>query len=620
MNNKRQIIQLICSAVLFLIALIADPANKYVLIALYIAAGLAAGWRVLYKAVLNIKGGRVFDENFLMSIAAIGAFLIGEYPEGVAVLLFYGIGELFENYAVNKSRKSISSLMELRPDHANLMKDGELLEVSPEDVHAGDIIAIKPGERVPLDAVVVEGSSMLDMSALTGESVPREVEAGGVLLSGSINISGLLIAKVTEEYEQSTVSKILDLVENSLARKSRSERFITKFARYYTPVVVGLAALLAVVPPLLVPGQSFGEWLSRALVFLVISCPCALVISVPLGFFGGIGGASGQGILMKGSNSLEDLAKAEIVIFDKTGTLTKGVFNVNEIRAVELAAEELLEFAAHAESFSDHPVSQSIIRAYSGETDRDRISDVEELPGHGVRSVVDGKAVLVGNTRLMDKYGIVRQELFDSTESRAAAVIHVAVEGRYAGAILIADELKVDAAETISLLKNRGVRKTVMLTGDVREAGDLAASKLGVDEVYTELLPVDKVNIVESLYGVVSESGKIAFVGDGINDAPVLARADIGIAMGGLGSDAAIEASDVVIMTDEPIKVVEAISISKRTTRIVRQNIVFSLGTKGLVLVLAAAGLASMWVGVFADVGVTVLAILNSLRALRTKK
>jgi Cd2+/Zn2+-exporting ATPase len=620
MNNKRQIIQLICSAVLFLIALIADPANKYVLIALYIAAGLAAGWRVLYKAVLNIKGGRVFDENFLMSIAAIGAFLIGEYPEGVAVLLFYGIGELFENYAVNKSRKSISSLMELRPDHANLMKDGELLEVSPEDVHAGDIIAIKPGERVPLDAVVVEGSSMLDMSALTGESVPREVEAGGVLLSGSINISGLLIAKVTEEYEQSTVSKILDLVENSLARKSRSERFITKFARYYTPVVVGLAALLAVVPPLLVPGQSFGEWLSRALVFLVISCPCALVISVPLGFFGGIGGASGQGILMKGSNSLEDLAKAEIVIFDKTGTLTKGVFNVNEIRAVELAAEELLELAAHAESFSDHPVSQSIIRAYSGETDRDRISDVEELPGHGVRSVVDGKAVLVGNTRLMDKYGIVRQELFDSTESRAAAVIHVAVEGRYAGAILIADELKVDAAETISLLKNRGVRKTVMLTGDVREAGDLAASKLGVDEVYTELLPVDKVNIVESLYGVVSESGKIAFVGDGINDAPVLARADIGIAMGGLGSDAAIEASDVVIMTDEPIKVVEAISISKRTTRIVRQNIVFSLGTKGLVLVLAAAGLASMWVGVFADVGVTVLAILNSLRALRTKK
>ena len=620
MNNKRQIIQLICSAVLFLIALIADPANKYVLIALYIAAGLAAGWRVLYKAVLNIKGGRVFDENFLMSIAAIGAFLIGEYPEGVAVLLFYGIGELFENYAVNKSRKSISSLMELRPDHANLMKDGELLEVSPEDVHAGDIIAIKPGERVPLDAVVVEGSSMLDMSALTGESVPREVEAGGVLLSGSINISGLLIAKVTEEYEQSTVSKILDLVENSLARKSRSERFITKFARYYTPVVVGLAALLAVVPPLLVPGQSFGEWLSRALVFLVISCPCALVISVPLGFFGGIGGASGQGILMKGSNSLEDLAKAEIVIFDKTGTLTKGVFNVNEIRAVELAAEELLELAAHAESFSDHPVSQSIIRAYSGETDRDRISDVEELPGHGVRSVVDGKAVLVGNTRLMDKYGIVRQELFDSTESRAAAVIHVAVEGRYAGAILIADELKVDAAETISLLKNRGVRKTVMLTGDVREAGDLANSKLGVDEVYAELLPADKVNIVESLYGVVSESGKIAFVGDGINDAPVLARADIGIAMGGLGSDAAIEASDVVIMTDEPIKVVEAISISKRTTRIVRQNIVFSLGTKGLVLVLAAAGLASMWVGVFADVGVTVLAILNSLRALRTKK
>lgn len=620
MNLKKQITQLIISAVLFLLALIVNPANKYVLIALYIAAGLTAGWRVLFKALLNIRNGQVFDENFLMSIAAIGAFLIGEYPEGVAVLLFYSIGELFENYAVNKSRKSISSLMELRPDHANLMYNGEIVTVEPEDVHVGDLIAIKPGERIPLDGVVVEGNSMLDTSALTGESIPREVEVGDALLSGSVNLSGLLIAEVTEEFERSTVNKILDLVENSLSRKSKSERFITRFAKYYTPVVVALAVLLAVIPPLLISGQSFGEWLSRALVFLVISCPCALVISVPLGFFGGIGGASRQGILVKGSNSLEDLARTDIVIFDKTGTLTKGVFNVNEIRAVDMTSEELLEIAAHAESFSDHPISQSLIRAYGGETDSVRVSEAEELPGHGVRSVVDGRTVLVGNAKLMDRYGIVRRDLFSSDESRAGAVIHVAIENRYAGAIFITDELKDDAVETIRLLKNRGVKKTVMLTGDVRQAGVLAASKLGIDEVYTDLLPVDKVDIVESLYEKKSDSGKIAFVGDGINDAPVLARADVGIAMGGLGSDAAIEASDVVLMTDEPMKVVEAISISKRTIRIVWQNIVFSLGIKGLVLVLAAAGSASMWFGVFADVGVTILAILNSMRALKAEE
>jgi len=617
MNQKRQIILLIISALLFLIAVIVDTANDYVLIALYIAAGLAAGWKVLFTAALNIKNGQVFDENFLMSVAAIGAFLIGEYPEGVAVLLFYRIGELFEDYAVNKSRKSISSLMELRPEHANLMKNGEMVTVDPEEVHVGDLIAIKPGEKVPLDCVVVDGSSMLDTSALTGESVPRDVEAGDALLSGSINLSGLLVARVTEEFEQSTVSKILDLVENSLSRKSRSERFITRFARFYTPVIVALAVLLAVIPPLLIPGQPFGEWISRALVFLVISCPCALVISVPLGFFGGIGGASRRGILVKGSNSLEDLARTDVVIFDKTGTLTKGVFNVNEIRTVEMPEKELLEIAAHAESFSDHPVSQSLIRAYGWETDSTRVTEVEELPGHGVRSVVDGRTVLVGNAKLMAKYGISTRELFDSSHSRAGAIIHIAVEDRYAGAILITDELKDDAAESIRLLKDRGIKKTVMLTGDVREAGMMAASKLGLDEVYTDLLPADKVKIVESIYEKISESGKIAFVGDGINDAPVLARADIGIAMGGLGSDAAIEASDVVIMTDEPVKVAEAISISKRTIRIVWQNIVFSLGIKGLVLVLAAAGLASMWIGVFADVGVTVLAILNSMRALR---
>lgn len=617
MNLNRMLTPLIISAALFITALIANISNEYVLIALFLTAGLIAGHRVIFKALLSIKNGQIFNENFLMSIAAIGAFLIGEYAEGVAVMLFYRIGEVFETYAVNKSRRSISSLMELRPDHANVMFDGEMRTTDPEDVEVGQLIAVKPGERVPLDARVVEGNSMIDTSALTGESIPKEIEPGDTLLSGSINLNGMLIAEVTSRFEESTVSKILEMVENSLSRKAQSERFITRFARFYTPVVVALAALISVVPPLLVSGQEFSDWIYRALVFLVISCPCALVISVPLGFFGGIGGASRQGILVKGGNSLEDLALTEIVVFDKTGTLTKGVFSVSDIKTVEMSRETLLEIAAHAESFSDHPVSQSLLTAYGEETDKERISEAEELPGHGVRSVVDGKTVLVGNAKLMDRFGITRQDMYPVNVARTGVVIHVAIDGNYSGAVLIADSLKEDAAETIRTLKKSGVKRTVMLTGDVHEAGTAVAEKLGLDEVYSDLLPVDKVEIFESLLSKASKSGKVAFVGDGINDAPVLARADIGIAMGGLGSDAAIEASDIVIMTDEPKKVVDAIRISKRTNRIVRQNIVFSIGIKGLILILAAAGVASMWVGVFADVGVTILAIFNSMRALK---
>jgi Cd2+/Zn2+-exporting ATPase len=617
MNLNRMLTPLIISTALFITALIANISNEYVLIALFLTAGLIAGHRVIFKALLSIKNGQIFNENFLMSIAAIGAFLIGEYAEGVAVMLFYRIGEVFETYAVNKSRRSISSLMELRPDHANVMFDGEMRTTDPEDVEVGQLIAVKPGERVPLDARVVEGNSMIDTSALTGESIPKEIEPGDTLLSGSINLNGMLIAEVTSRFEESTVSKILEMVENSLSRKAQSERFITRFARFYTPVVVALAALISVVPPLLVSGQEFSDWIYRALVFLVISCPCALVISVPLGFFGGIGGASRQGILVKGGNSLEDLALTEIVVFDKTGTLTKGVFSVSDIKTVEMSRETLLEIAAHAESFSDHPVSQSLLTAYGEETDKERISEAEELPGHGVRSVVDGKTVLVGNAKLMDRFGITRQDMYPVNVARTGVVIHVAIDGNYSGAVLIADSLKEDAAETIRTLKKSGVKRTVMLTGDVHEAGTAVAEKLGLDEVYSDLLPVDKVEIFESLLCKASKSGKVAFVGDGINDAPVLARADIGIAMGGLGSDAAIEASDIVIMTDEPKKVVDAIRISKRTNRIVRQNIVFSIGIKGLILILAAAGVASMWVGVFADVGVTILAIFNSMRALK---
>ena len=532
MNLNRMLTPLIISTALFITALIANISNEYVLIALFLTAGLIAGHRVIFKALLSIKNGQIFNENFLMSIAAIGAFLIGEYAEGVAVMLFYRIGEVFETYAVNKSRRSISSLMELRPDHANVMFDGEMRTTDPEDVEVGQLIAVKPGERVPLDARVVEGNSMIDTSALTGESIPKEIEPGDTLLSGSINLNGMLIAEVTSRFEESTVSKILEMVENSLSRKAQSERFITRFARFYTPVVVALAALISVVPPLLVSGQEFSDWIYRALVFLVISCPCALVISVPLGFFGGIGGASRQGILVKGGNSLEDLALTEIVVFDKTGTLTKGVFSVSDIKTVEMSRETLLEIAAHAESFSDHPVSQSLLTAYGEETDKERISEAEELPGHGVRSVVDGKTVLVGNAKLMDRFGITRQDMYPVNVARTGVVIHVAIDGNYSGAVLIADSLKEDAAETIRTLKKSGVKRTVMLTGDVHEAGTAVAEKLGLDEVYSDLLPVDKVEIFESLLSKASKSGKVAFVGDGINDAPVLARADIGIAMG----------------------------------------------------------------------------------------
>jgi len=600
-------------------AVIWNPGNYLLRPAIYLAAFLPVGLNILMKAARNILHGQVFDENFLMSVATIGAFLIGEYPEAVAVMVFYRVGELFENYAVDKSRKSIAELMDIRPDYANVRRGDEILTVSPDEVQIGEHIVVKPGEKIPLDGMVTDGNSMVDTSALTGESVPREVSAGGEVLSGVINLSGVLTIKVTKGFEESTVSRILDLVENSLSKKSRSENFITRFARYYTPAVVCTAVLLAVIPPLVAGGRAFGEWIYRALVFLVISCPCALVISVPLGFFGGIGGASRQGILVKGSNYLEALAGTEIVVFDKTGTLTKGVFDVQEIVPSGVSEAELLETAAHAESFSNHPISASLKKAYGKDIDNSRIGYVEEIPGHGVKAEVDGKTILAGNAKLMDKFGVSGRTADTDVELDGTAV-HVAADGHYNGYIRIADEPKKDAKAAIKALKDAGIRQTVMLTGDASRVGAAVADRLGIDKVYSELLPADKVNIVEELFLGKSPGRKLVYAGDGINDAPVLARADIGIAMGGLGSDAAIEAADVVIMTDEPSKIADAIKISKRTLRIVKENIIFSLGVKGIVLLLAATGFASMWAGVFADVGVSVIAIMNSMRALRTDK
>jgi len=588
--------------------------NEWLQIAFFIISYIIVGGDVVKRAVNNIFKGQVFDENFLMSIATIGAFFIGEYPEGVAVMLFYQVGELFQSYAVGKSRKSIASLMDIRPDYANVKKGDELVRTDPDEVQIGDIIVIKAGEKIPLDGKVIEGSSMIDTSALTGESVPREVEVGSDILSGCININGVITAEVTKEYGESTVSKILDLVENASSKKSNSEQFITKFARYYTPVVVIIAVLLAIIPPLVIDGATFSDWIYRALAFLVVSCPCALVISIPLSFFGGIGGASKKGILVKGSNYLEALAQTEIVVFDKTGTLTKGVFNVQEIHPEGVSKEELLELTAYVESYSNHPISLSLKRAYGKEIDNGRISNVEEISGHGVIATVDGKKVMAGNIKLMKMMDIpyFKGELIGT-------VVHVAVNNQYTGYIVIADEVKPDSAQAIKELKAANIKQTVMLTGDNKSVGSKVAKELGLDKVYAELLPADKVEKLEELFSQKSTKGKLAFVGDGINDAPVLARADIGIAMGGLGSDAAIEAADIVIMTDEPSKIATAMKISKKTLKIANQNIVFAIGIKIIVLILSAFGIATMWAAIFADVGVTIIAVLNAFRALNVK-
>ncbi|MEA5093807.1 MAG: heavy metal translocating P-type ATPase [Sedimentibacter saalensis] len=609
---KRLVWRLVLSSIFFTAALIINV--EILKIIFFVVSYLFAGYDVVNNAFRNILRGDVFDENFLMAVASLGAFAIGEAPEGVAVMLFYQIGELFQSYAVGQSRKSITSLMNIRPDYANVKTEDGLEVMDPEDVKIGDIIVIKPGEKVPLDGIVIEGSSMLDTSALTGESVPREIIAGSDLLSGCININGLVTARVTKEFEESTVSKILDLVENAGSKKSKSEQFITKFARYYTPTVVIIAALLAVVPPLIIKEATFSQWIYRALSFLVVSCPCALVISVPLSFFGGIGGASKKGILVKGSNYLEALANTEIVVFDKTGTLTKGVFNVQEIHPEGISEQELLELTAYAENYSNHPISSSLKRAYKKEINAERVSNVEEIPGHGVSAVVDSKKVSAGNVKLMEKMGIeYNKNEFSGT------VVHVVVENNYAGLIVIADEVKEDSKNAIKKLKNINIKQIVMLTGDTLRAGEKAARELGLDKVYAELLPADKVEKVEELLTEKSPKGRLAFVGDGINDAPVLARADIGIAMGGLGSDAAIEAADIVIMTDEPSKIATAIKISQKTLNIASQNIIFAIGIKLLILLLSAMGYATMWAAVFADVGVAVIAILNSFRALNVK-
>ena len=609
---RKRLIKIIVSAVLYVVALLLNVDIKWLTPGLFIIAYLIVGGDVVWKACRHIIRGKVFDENFLMSIATIGAFIIGEFPEAVAVMLFYQVGELFQSYAVSKSRKSISALMDIRPDYANLKKDKATEKVDPEEVQIGDIIIVSAGERIPLDGTIIEGTSLLDTSALTGESVPREVNPGNVALSGCVNVNGVLTIEVTKEFGESTVSKILDLVENASSKKSKSENFITKFAAVYTPIVTFSALALALIPPLIIPGAVFLDWVYRALTFLVVSCPCALVISVPLGFFGGIGGASKAGVLVKGSNYLETLAETEIVVFDKTGTLTKGVFEVQEIHSVNGSKEELLEYTAYAESYSNHPISLSLKRAYGREIVKDLVSEVEEISGHGVRATVKGKVVYAGNGKLMKKLNIRIPE-----ENLVGTVVYVAIEGSYAGCIVIADQVKEDSALAIRNLKKAGIKQTIMLTGDSKAVGEKVAASLNLDKVYTELLPGDKVDRLEELLNEKSERGKLAFVGDGINDAPVLARADIGIAMGGLGSDAAIEAADIVIMTDEPSKISTAMEISKKTLKIVRQNIYFALIIKIGVLALTAIGLSTMWEAVFADVGVAVLAILNSMRCLR---
>ncbi len=611
---KKKGIKIILATLLFLIALIVNFDNEWINQAIYILSYIIVGLEIVRKAIRNITRGKVFDENFLMTVATIGAFGIGEFPEAVAVMLFYQVGELFQSYAVDQSRKSISSLMDIRPDFANVEREGKIQKVDPEEVKIGEIIVVKPGEKVPLDGQLVEGKSSLDTKALTGESLPRELTKGEEVLSGCINLNGVIKIEVTKEYGESTVSKILDLVENASSKKSKSENFISKFARYYTPIVVIIALILAIVPPLIDKSATFSEWLYRALSFLVVSCPCALVISIPLSFFGGIGGASKRGILIKGSNYLEQLANTEIIVFDKTGTLTEGVFEVQKIKAMDMSEEELLKMVAYSENYSNHPIAVSVKKAYHKEIDAKQIIKTEELSGLGIVSKIGERDVLVGNEKLMEK----KQIQFTQCDE-IGTVLYVAIEGQYVGYLVIADKIKEDAIDTIKTLKENHIKQTIMLTGDRKKVGESVANKLGLDKVYTELLPDGKVEKVESLRKEKSKKGKLAFVGDGINDAPVLAISDVGIAMGGLGADSAIEAADVVLMTDEPSKIVEAIHLAKKTMRIVKENIVFAILIKVLVLVLSALGLSTMWEAVFADVGVSIIAIINALRALRIK-
>ncbi len=608
-NQKKTLYRIIISAVLLIIVYLL-PFEGYIKLACYLVPYLFIGWDVLKDAVGNIFRGQMLDEKFLMALATIGAFAIGEYPEAVFVMLFFQVGELFEKIAVANSRKSVAKLMDIRPDYANIEKDGDIVQVDPEDVKIGDIIIIKPGEKVALDGVVLEGSSSLNTMALTGESLPRDVQTDDSVISGCININGLIKVKVTKEFGESTVSKILELVENSASNKSKSENFITQFAHWYTPIVVGSALILAIVPPVITGNWS--EWVNRALIFLVISCPCALVISVPLTYFSGIGGASKHGILIKGSNYMDALTQGRVIVMDKTGTLTKGSFLVSEVHPYSGTKEELLEIAAHAESYSDHPISLSLKKAYGKDIDKTRISNVEEIAGHGVQAMVDGNNVYAGNQKLMDKYNINVEDC-----PAIGTFVHMAVNGEYMGHIVISDEVKEDSKQAIADLKAQGIEKAVMLTGDRKEVGESVAHILGLDEVYTELLPGDKVRRVEELLRKNGSNGKLIFVGDGINDAPVLARADIGVAMGALGSDAAIEAADIVLMDDKPSKIALAMKISRKTRSIAVQNIIFALAVKGVVLIMGALGSATMWEAVFADVGVSVIAILNATRALK---
>ena len=608
---KKDLIKILIAFILFIVSLCIPFEMPWINPVLYLISYIIVGAEIIFKAIKNIFKGEVFDECFLMTIATIGAICIGELPEAVAVMLFYQVGEMFQDYAVDKSKKSITNLMNIRPDFANIEKNGKQVKVNPEEVKMEDIIIVKPGEKVPLDGIVIDGKSLLDTSALTGESVPVEIEKGSEVLSGCINQTGLFSMKVTKEFGESTVSKILNLVENASNKKSKSENFMTKFAKVYTPTVVVIAAILAVIPPFIFQIGSFTEWLYRALSFLVVSCPCALVISIPLSFFAGIGGASKAGILVKGSNYLEALAKTEIVVFDKTGTLTKGVFEVQKVNAVNISEDELLKYA---ENYSNHPISASLKSAYKGEINEKLILNTQELAGYGIEAKIDNKNVLVGNSKLMREKNIAFTEC-----DEVGTVIYVAVNKEYAGYILIADTIKEDAKNLVSGLKNYNIAKTVMLTGDKIKASQKVANELKLDEVYAELLPDEKVEKVEGLLKEKSKDGKLVFIGDGINDAPVLAISDIGISMGALGSDAAIEASDVVLMTDEPSKLVTAIKIAKKTLRIVKQNIIFAIFVKVAILILTAIGISTMWEAVFADVGVSVIAVLNALRAMRVK-
>lgn len=613
---KKRGIKIIISAILFVLALVIPFSNEWINNGLFIISYLVVGCEILKKAVRNIFRGKVFDENFLMAVATIGAFAIGEFPEAVAVMLFYQVGELFQSYAVDKSRKSIASLMDIRPDYANIEKDGKIEKVDPDEVKIGDIIIVKTGEKIPLDGVVVEGRSSLDTMVLTGESVPRVVKTEDEVLSGCINKDGLLKIRVTKEFGESTVSKILDLVENASSKKSKSENFITKFAKYYTPTVVIIAVLLAFIPPIILKDfNAFSVWLYRALSFLVVSCPCALVISIPLSFFGGIGGASKMGILIKGSNYLEALANTETVVFDKTGTLTEGIFEVQDIYAEGIEKDELLRIVAHAENYSNHPIAKSVKKAYNKEIDENIIKNPQELSGKGIWARIDEKDILVGNEKLM-----LEEKIDFKKCDEVGTILYVAIDKKYVGYVLIADKIKQDSSKTIRELKAMNIKETVMLTGDKKEVGEYVAKKLNMDKVYTELLPDGKVEKVEELLKQKSEKGKLVFVGDGINDAPVLTISDIGVAMGGLGSDAAIEAADIVIMTDETSKISKAINLSKKTMRIVRENIIFAIFVKIAVLVLTAFGASTMWEAVFADVGVSVIAIINALRMLNIKK